>query len=248
MEGTGPRADLKQLALDTDACPECAMQLQLHMNIMTKSIGELEDMVAPNMLETMWPRVKAKTVAQRANRLSLPGRLFGNYRLVWSFAAVTLLLCITCGMLLREVRTLQKDEMILTQQLTELDRRLSRLAFAEAEDPVVRIAQLAGKAVWERALEFREHMSISELKIALGRLPANTTLFEAQAVEALAEISPFWPATVVGAALSEIDSSDGVQAAELLQAITEMDIRPRKRIDTARILSVIGGGTGVDPS
>ncbi|UCG84745.1 MAG: zf-HC2 domain-containing protein [Gemmatimonadota bacterium] len=233
-----PEAGLEQLRLHAASCPGCAMQLRVHRHLVTRSLSDLEADVPAEVLGSVWPRVQADIAVSRSSRWSVPIPWHGWNRLVPVLAAATLLLCIGTGLLYRRVVQLHERETALVQQIAEQDRRLAQLATGMSMDPVARAARLAGRAVWERALERRNSVSVSEIEAMLSSLPAQATMFDAGASEVLARRIPFWSATAAEAALSGIDSADGIQAGELLQVLAALDINPDRRIATARILGL----------
>jgi hypothetical protein len=72
----------------------------------------------------------------------------------------------------------------------------------------------------------------------LHTAPSSTTVFSAAESEALTESLPTWIARLVGSALSDIQSDDGIQAGELLQLISVLDIDTDRRVSTSRLLAI----------
>jgi len=240
-EGRLPDAGIEQLKLHAASCPECAMQLQMHEHLAAQSLSDLEASVPDELVGSVWPRVKAEIAAHGSTLRSKPGRWMNWNRIVPVLAATTLVLCVGSGLLYRKVGQLLEREAALVQRVAEQDRRLAQLATGLSRDPVERAARLAGKSVWERALERRNNVSVAELEAMLRTVPAQTTMLDVGAFESLGKGVPFWSVTAVEAALSEIDSADGIQAGELLQAIGAMNISPDRRIATAHILAISRG-------
>jgi hypothetical protein len=217
------------------------MQLRVHEHLAAQSLSDLEATVPDELLGSVWPRVQAGIAARDPARRSDPMRWQGWNRLVPVLAAATLLLLVGSGLLYREVRQLHQREMDLVQRIVRQDRRLAELDIRTSMDPVARAARLAGRAVWERALERHNSLSVSELEAMLRNAPTNATLFTASELEVVANSIPVWSATALETALSTIESDDGIQAGELLRLIEALDINPEKRISTSRILAISRG-------
>lgn len=241
LEKRLPEAGVEQMQDHAASCPDCAMQLQMHEHLMTHALSDLEAAVTPELLESVWPRVRTDiTAGEPARRRGLV-HWHGWNRLVPVLAAATLLLCVGVALLYWEVLQLHERETVLVRQIAEQDRRLAQLVTGSSMDPATRTARLAGKAAWERALERRNSMTISELETLLHTVPAHVTMLDADASEALARSIPFWAATAAEAAISQVDVDDGLQAGELLQVMAALDLNPERRIATARILELSRG-------
>ncbi|NIM52835.1 MAG: hypothetical protein GTN62_15285 [Gemmatimonadales bacterium] len=236
-----PDEGMEQLRLHAASCPQCAMQLRVHEHLAARSPRDLEAAVPDELAGSVWPRVRAEIATHESARESERSRRHGWSWLVPALAAATVLLIVGSGLLYREVKQLHERETALVHQIGEQQRRLAELDLRTSMDPAARAASLAGRTVWERALSRRKSVSVAELEAMLHSVPERATVFSAAEMEALSESIPFWTATAVGAALSEIRSDDGIQAGELLRLVATLDIEPGRRIPTARILAISGG-------
>jgi len=238
LESRLPDAGMEQLRLHAAACSGCAMQLRVHEHLTVPSLSELESQVPDELAGSVVTRVQAQISTHQGSSQPTRSTWRGWNRFVPTLAAATLLLFVGSGLLFLQVRQLREQEAVLVRQVTEQGRRLAQLDARTTMDPVARAASLAGRSLWERALERRSSVTVSELERMLQGAPASTTIFSATESENLSETLPRWMAGLVRDALSSIRTDDGIQVGELLHVVQALDIDTERRIPTSRILSV----------
>jgi hypothetical protein len=233
---------VEQLRNHAAACEDCAMLLRVHEHLATLPLAELEAAVPDELVASVWPRVAAAVAIGKSARLRETRGWQGWSWLVPAMAAATLLLFIGSGLMYRELRESRRRESALLEQIAERERWLAELGLRSSADPVTRTAGLAGQATWERALARRRSVSVGELSRMLSRLPATTTILDASQLEALYKSIPFWLAPAVRGAAADVRTEDGLQAGELARLVEALGIDSSRRISTARLLALAGGG------
>ena len=230
---------IEQLWAHARSCSDCNTVLKLHEQLAARSLAELEAMVPNDFVATMWPRVKAELArleSRHGRRLPARWRRWDGW--VPAMAAASVLLLIGIGYLFGELRQLRDREETLIQQVAEQQRWLGELDARTSPSAVARTAGLAGSSSWERMLARLERVTVSELEELLAGVPASTTIVAVTDVDALRVNLPYWAGIDRNELLDGIGVQDGLQAGEMLELLSRLDIDPRVSISTGRILTL----------
>jgi hypothetical protein len=168
VAGELPEEGRRHLHIHAASCPDCAMLLKVQDHLAEPSLEELEAAVPEELLDDLWDRVEVRT--------GTPGP-----RLVPLLAAASVVLLLSTGFLLAELRGAKAEARELAGQLDALQGWLAGFP-DHGGDLVRRTAELprAGSPrarALDYALTGQERVRISTLRDLLAGLPEGEVLF-----------------------------------------------------------------------
>jgi len=259
VKGTLPDEGMRQLRLHADTCLECATQLRVQEHLARPSLEELEARVPDALLASMWFRVEQSVKEEAgagagevpvpveeprspAGRDERKRRIEPRPRVGWlipTLAAASLLLLFSTGFLVHELGRLRDREAILAQQVAEQQRWLSELEVGPSADPVARMAALAGRNPWLRALSRQETISVQGLRTLLERMPGDRMVMSRGQLDAAVRSRTLPVPPPLREALRGIEGRDGARARDLLRALERMELSPELRLPTTDLIRLL---------
>ena len=220
-QGTLPEGGLRRLRAHAAECEDCAGLLSLQERLASPSRTELEAAIPHEMIADIWRSVDRELKNGDEGRRAHPLRR--ERWLVPTLGAAVALLVLASSLLLGELRRLRDREDDLHRRLDRQERLLgesSRLALAPV---LLQDGERAARPRWERLLAHRRELSPGELIEWLGKLPADTRLLTPGEIERVAANMPAREARAWRRGLTGVDTSDGLQARELVRLLGALD-------------------------
>jgi hypothetical protein len=224
----------ERLERHADSCAECAAVRRLHVKLDAALSSATEADVPDQLVNGMWPRVRAAQDAARATsptRAAATGRWrwfagLGGSRPAWGvpvMAAAILALLLVTGWLARESARLRAHERVLLERLEQVERSASTSSRLAAARPSTGIVPAWGAPV--------DELTAARARELLARLPAETLLLDAHdAQRVLDQMFPMRSFARRSLPIG-VDLNDGLQAGE---ALTVVDRVLADRPDLAR--------------
>jgi hypothetical protein len=233
LRETGPE-ERKALDREVAGCPDCAAFLRMRELLEAPPTGELEAAVPDLHVRGMWPRVR------EATRSAPPGRgarqAFRSRAIVPVLSAAVVVLALVVSLLVADRARLVDGQSALAARLADQERRLSALEGSGGAP--ASWAVRPGDADWERALERRDAVTLGQIRDWLRRVPSGTTLVDPAGLAALDIPAPLQTSGPWKALLGNVDTRDGLQAGELLDALSALGIPDDESIPTRRLLQI----------
>ncbi|UCF19682.1 MAG: zf-HC2 domain-containing protein [Gemmatimonadota bacterium] len=232
------QSEIEVLRAHASYCADCAVQLRINEHLSKPSLREIEAAVPEELARTVWPRLQGAIGfgVRRRGGVRRPSRFWAFQRP--ALAAASLLLAVSCGLLLREVIDLRRRESALLQQVADQERWLAGMEARTGAAPVARTAGLAASQSWQRALARSESVTVSELGRLLASLSPRTTVLDSESAGRLARAALFPGTSAWKRVVADLHLDDGLQAGEALELLQAIDLEPDRSISTARFLDL----------
>ena len=245
--GTLPEAEAAELRRHADACADCATQLAVRRHLARLSRDELEATVPQELVDSVWPAVRARIAAGGPSGAPIRHRRPAPAWTRWvapGLAAACFALVVACGYLLSEVGGLRERSAALTLRVERQERWLAQLDADVDAGPRARTAALAGTRGWERVLARRDRITVAELRELLAAAPPGLTVIDARRVRELRSELPFGPA-LPAVEQGLVRTDDGLQAGELLRLLESLEVDPSWSLPVSRVIGRRGGPAAV---
>lgn len=247
VEGSLPEDGLEQLRIHALSCPDCAILLKVKEHLALPSLEELETAVPQALLESIWPAVENRVEhgPAQVETSRAPAPRFSW--LVPTLAAASVVLLLSTGFLLNDLRRTAARGNQLAHQVSELQKGLEELD--ARTEWVERTAQLAGRGGNRaRALNFellgRASISVGALIELLERYPPDMVLLDASQVRSLL-VSTRRPSSELREILVLLDDilaprlEGEISAGDLAQWLSSADLPEDLSIPKASLLELL---------
>lgn len=238
-EKTATADEIRRLRDHARTCSDCTMLLEMHEQLASPSMGELESRVPDHLVEGMWPRVESEIM--KGDRLTAREN---RRRPIWRWvaavqAAAIVLLAGAAAFLFVELRDLRLREATLAEKVTRQEQHLTALDWRTSRDGSgIESASSGGLARLRRLATVPGGATVAEITQFLERLPEDSQVLGARDANRLITQLPYAVSGDYDTNLDDIDTEDGLQAGEALRIIAALNLDPSQQFPAGRVREI----------